>query len=169
MLEFLVWLHVTFHLGTLSGHKLLKSPSNLIFCDIDKEIRQGNCLYSRWRVRGSAFILQSNKRRNFTCIHDWEIGAWPENSVVVIISVKDTIDSWSWHHASYSWGQPCVHSVIKLSWTILYGHSCTKSHTGITSPAVDEKSCISHRTLVLLILIFRLSWLKSVLWITLQD
>jgi len=38
MLEFLVWLHVAFHLGTVSGHKLQKSPSNLIFCDIDKEI-----------------------------------------------------------------------------------------------------------------------------------
>jgi hypothetical protein len=29
---------VAFHLGTVSVHKLLKSPSNLIFCDIDKEI-----------------------------------------------------------------------------------------------------------------------------------
>lgn len=129
---------------------------------------QGNHLYSRWRVGGSVFILQSNKWRDFTCIHDWEIGAWPENSIVVIICVKDTIDSWSWHHSSYSWWQLCIHSVIKLSWTILYGHCCTKAHTGITSPAVDE-NCISHRTFILLILIFRLSQLTSVLWVTLQD
>lgn len=132
-------------------------------------LRQGNRLYSRWRVGGSAFIWQRNKWKDFTCINEWEIGAWPENSIVVIISVKDMIDSWSWHHASYSWWQLCVHSVIQLSWTILYGNSCTKAHTGITSPAVDEKSYISDRKLIVLILIFRFSWFASVLWSTLQN
>lgn len=33
-----MWLHVAFHLGTVSGHKLLKSPSNLIFRGIEKDI-----------------------------------------------------------------------------------------------------------------------------------